>query len=195
MRGQDFRKENLRVDFRDAVPVMIHLEDMREALLVELKEAVHLVPGAVAGLDREPIGADRSQEYRMEFPAHIFIDDGCGMVEGSRRRRHERSDVFHTEDGAAPFDAFDGLLITVMSWPGPVLVVQESRTVEGGGHLHPFIAEIQKYVVRHARKIGADNDIKILPSFTGLLLGSRNDVLDHVKGEQRFSPLKLKRHG
>jgi len=131
----------------------------------------------------------------MEFPAHIFIDDGCGMVEGSRRRRHERSDVFHTEDGAAPFDAFDGLLITVMSWPGPVLVVQESRTVEGGGHLHPSSRKYRSMSsVTHARLV-QDNDIKILPSFTGLLLGSRNDVLDHVKGEQRFSPLKLKRHG
>ena len=148
----------------------------------------------MAGFDREPIGADRSQEYRMKIPAHIFIDDLGGIIEGGCSRRHERGDAFHAENRAAPLDSLDGLFIAIVSGPGPVLVVQECRTVKGGGNLHSFIAEIQQDVVCHARKVGADDDIEILSLFTGQLFGSRDDVLDHIKGEQRLSALKFKRH-
>ena len=59
MGSQYLCKKDLRVHFGDAVTAAINLEDVRQTLLVELKKASHLVPGAMARLDREPIGTDR----------------------------------------------------------------------------------------------------------------------------------------
>ena len=71
--------------------------------------------------------------------------------------------------------------------------MQKRRAVEGGRNLHALISEVHKYFVSDTSQIRAYHDVQILSTLSGLLFGSRNDVLNHIEGKQRFAALELQR--
>ena len=83
-RRQDFRQDNLRIDFCEIDSSSIKLQYVSKTFLVEIQKALGFVSGLRSRPQSESVRAYRRKKYGPEAEPYIFVDNFDRMSSESR---------------------------------------------------------------------------------------------------------------